>query len=204
MVIPFHPHNLPIKRIVLDNWSLLKDDPMVGHLFSSPPLVACKRMPNIRDRLFHSRLRNSSAGGTQLAPGTHPCTKQGCATCPFLDTDTVVVGPHTTFKVRRPFHCQMHNVVYAISCRCCGKLYIGETERTFETRLKEHLAGIRLGNTNLPVARHFQSAGHSVRDLRAQILWRVKGDIVDRKHVEAWMISKHNTVSPHGLNLKSA
>ena len=92
MVIPFNPHNLPIKRIVLDNWSLLKDDPMVGHLFSSPPLVACKRMPNIRDRLFHSRLRNSSAGAAQLAPGTHSCTKKGCVTCPFLVTDTVVVG----------------------------------------------------------------------------------------------------------------
>ena len=90
-----------------------------------------------------------------------------------------------------------------MTCYKCGLLYIGETERSFETRLKEHLAGIRLGHTNLPVARHFCSPGHSMQDLKAQILWRVKGDIVDRKHLEAWLISRLNTVTPFGLNIKS-
>ena len=141
---------------------------------------------------------------TSPSPGTHPCTRQGCAACPFLDTDTAVVGHRATFNVRRSFHCQMSNVIYAISCRCCGKLYVGETERTFEVRLKEHLAGIRLGHTNPPVARHFQSEGHSIQDLRAQIVWRVRGDIVDRKHLETWFISRLNTVTPFGLNLKSS
>ena len=47
------------------------------------------------------------------------------------------------------------------------------------------------------------SPGHSMQDLKAQILWRVKGDIVDRKHLEAWLISRLNTVTPFGLNIKS-
>ena len=203
-MISYHPHNLPIKRILLDNWHLLKDDQAVGEAFSSPPLVAYKRMINIGDQLVRSRLRTSSAAITHLVPGTHPCSKQGCKACPFLETDTKVCGPRSTFHIRRSFHCQMSNVIYVISCGCCGKLYIGETERSFETRLKDHLSGIRHGNTTLPVARHFQSAGHSVQDLRAQILWRVRGDVIDRKHMEAWLISRLNTVSPSGLNLKSS
>ena len=204
VVIPYHPHNLPIKGILLDNWYLLKNDPVVGEAFTSVPLVAYKRLSNIKDQLVRSRFRTPPVNVTQSAPGTHPCTKQGCRACPFLDTDTTVRGPRSTFQIHRSFHCQMCNVVYVISCRVCGKLYIGETERSFETRLKEHLSGVRLGNSNYPVARHFQTAGHSVQDLRAQILWLVKGDVVDRKHLEAWLISKLNTTSPFGLNLKSS
>ena len=33
---------------------------------------------------------------------------------------------------------QMYEVVYDISCKGCDKSYIGETGRTFGTRLKEH------------------------------------------------------------------
>ena len=41
IMIPYHTHNLPIKRIRLNNnWSLLHQDPVVGESFSSPPLVA--------------------------------------------------------------------------------------------------------------------------------------------------------------------
>ena len=108
-------------------------------------------------------------------------------------------GHSSSFTVRRAFHCQLCNVVYVVTCYKCGLLYIGETERSFETRLKEHLAGI---HTNLPVARHFCSPGHSMQDLKAQILWRVKGDIVDRKHLEAWLISRVNTVISFRLNIK--
>ena len=43
-----------------------------------------------------------------------------------------------------------------------------------------------------------------MQDLEAQILWRVKGDIDDRKHLEAWLISRLNTVTPFGLNIKSS
>lgn len=203
VVIPYHPHNLPIKRILLDNWSILHQDPVVGTSFSSPPLVAYKRMPNLRDRLVRSRLTGHHTAAPRPGPGTHPCSKPNCGACPFLDPQQEVKGPRSTFTVRRSFHCQLCNVIYVITCLKCSKLYIGETERSFETRLKEHLAGIRLGHTNLPVARHFCAPGHSAQDLRAQILWRVKGDIVDRKHLEAWLISRLSTVTPLGLNIKS-
>ena len=78
-------------------------------------------------------------------------------------------------------------------------LYIGETERSFETRLKEHLVEIRLGLTSLPVASHFCSPGHYMQVLKAQILWRVNVDIVNRKHLEAWLNFRLNTVTPFGL-----
>ena len=78
VVIPYHPHNLPIKRILLDNWYLLKNDLNVGEAFTSAPLVAYKRLRNIRDQLIRSRFRTPLANATQSIPGTHSCTKQDC------------------------------------------------------------------------------------------------------------------------------
>ena len=75
-------------------------------------------------------------------------------------------GPRSSFTVRRSFRCQLCNVVYVVTCYKCDKLYIGETQSSFVTRLKEHLAGIRLGHTNLPVARHFCSPGHLMQEIR--------------------------------------
>ena len=168
VVIPYHPYNLHIKRILLDNWNILRQDSFVGESFSSLPLVAYKRVLNLRDRLVRSRLN----GPPTAAPstGTHPCSKPSCGTCPFLDPDQEVKGHSSIFTVRRAFHCHLCNVVYVVTCYKCGLLYVGETESSFETRLKEHLAGVRLGHTSLPVARHFCSPSHSMQDLKAQTL----------------------------------
>ena len=45
----------------------------------------------------------------------------------------------TPDTIRDRFTCQCVNVVYSIICRCCGCLYIGETERRLGERVGEHL-----------------------------------------------------------------
>ena len=45
-------------------------------------------------------------------------------------------------------HIEQNCVVYSIPCGTCEKVYIGETHRGLETRLKEHRSDIRLGKCN--------------------------------------------------------
>ena len=100
--------------------------------------MAYKRRQNLKDHLVHSKFQNHPL------PGTHPCSKPQCIICPFLDVKQSVKGPKNTFKVSRMFGCQTTNVVYAIRCKRCGILYIGETGKSFSHRLSQHLADIRL------------------------------------------------------------
>ena len=100
------------------------------------------------------------------------------------------------------FGCQNTNVVYVIRCKRCGILYIGETGKSFSHRLSQHLADIRLKRENRQVANHFNKNGHSVNDLRAQIIWGVRGDLVDRRNLETWLIDFLGTIAPLGLNQK--
>ena len=53
-------------------------------------------------------------------------------------------------------------VVYEVPCSC-GKVYIGETKRTLETRMKEHHAAARLGQLEKSaVAEHAWQDGHTI------------------------------------------
>ena len=203
-VVPYHPHHLPFKRILLSNWDILSDDSEVGASFRSPPLIAYKRATNIRDMLVHSRLR-SSQRGVSKPPGTHPCSKSNCAACPFLNSSNLIIGhAHRRFTVRRSFNCQMSNLVYAITCKSCSMVYIGETSRTLETRFKEHLADVRHSRER-PVALHFNSHNHSIRDISVAVVWKCRagGDTFSRKHIESMLIRRLGTMAPYGINLKT-
>ena len=65
-------------------------------------------------------------------------------------TDTLPLGKHS-------------NVVYQIHCGGCNKVYIGETIRILETRLKEHQEALRRGMTEKSaVAEHTWDNQHSI------------------------------------------
>jgi hypothetical protein len=197
LAITFHPHTLPICRIIRSNWHLLSKSPTVSQIYDKPPLIAYKRDRNLRDMLIHSSLR---PGPT--ITGTVPCAKPKCKACPFITTVTCLQGPKGSFSVRRSFTCQNTNVVYALRCETCNAIYIGETYRSFEVRLAEHLADIQHKRLNYPVASHFCSPGHSASNVQALCLWQChRQDDLERKLRESNLISRLGTLRPDGLNL---
>ena len=199
-VIPYHPHNLPAKNIILRNWHILQNDPALSDCFSEPPLIAYKKPQNIRDTLVRSKLCNKTTH-KQSAPGTQPCGKPSCKTCPFLDKTTRIKARKQTFTVQRSFTCSSTNIVYVIRCTRCGMLYVGETKRTLQERVREHLDYISK-HRDQPTGLHFNLPHHSLADFRVQVLWSVRGDTVDRKHWEALWIDRLGSKTPFGINRK--
>ena len=80
-------------------------------------------------------------------------------------------------------------LVYAITCQLCNMIYAGETARFLVVRFAEHLADIR-HNHSKSVAQHFNSAGHTITDVRVKGLWQVHGDSFQRKHMESHIIQR--------------
>ena len=191
----YHPHNLPVRRILLSNWHILESS--ASNTFTEKPLVAYRNDCNLRRLLVRSALRT----GLHQPPGTHPCNNAKCTVCPHLCPDPTITGPKSTMSITRSFSCHSSNIVYAITCTVCSKIYIGETGRTLEIRAKEHLADIKY-NRQKPVAVHFNSAGHSVKSLRIKGIWQIEGKTLDRKERESYLIKTLGTLSPAGLNEK--
>ena len=199
-ILSYHPHNIPVKRIILDKWSIISEDGTVGHIFSDKPLVAYRRERNIRDTVVRSRL--SSDTSIPRSPGTHACGTPGCHSCPFLDNQTTIRGIRKSFTIRRSFNCLLTNLVYVIRCNRCEVLYVGETERALNQRCGEHISDIR-HNRGTSVADHFNLIGHSEYDVRVQVLWHMKSrDVVDRRAMEEHFINLFSTLIPSGLNMR--
>ena len=77
-----------------------------------------------------------------------------------------VFRSHTTLRSHlvRPKYtvdpAKQDGVVYKIPCEC-GKVYIGETERSMHERIKEHDRDIRLArNQSSAVSEHSNATGH--------------------------------------------
>jgi len=198
-VLTFHPHNLPVRNILLHNFHVLQQDPELGSIFSQPPLVAFKRDSNIRDHLVRSRVRTSNADPSP--PGNLQCNKPKCKTCSFIDPTTTFHGPSGRFTVKGSFNCQSSNVVYIITCSLCARLYVGETYRTLAERFSEHLRSMKLHYNN-PIGEHFNSPGHNYTHSRVAAVWQNTSDKTQRQYMEGHIISRLGTLMPAGLNTR--
>ena len=95
--------------------------------------------------------------------------------------------------------------IYRIPCEC-GKVYIGETERTIETRVKEHRRHLRLGQfEKSAIAEHCAQENHNIHWEETAQLGRTRG-YWDRITKEAIEIRLHpnNINRDRGLQLSSA
>ena len=110
----------------------------------------------------------------------------------FSSTTTLRSTLHT-HKDKRPQDSQPG--VYRIPCEC-GKVYIGETGRSFATRLKEHKAAYKLGQwEKSAIVKHSQEKDHRIKWDESQLIATVK-QWHSRRIRESIEIKRHDTV-PH-------
>ena len=132
-------------------------------------------------------------------PGTFPCSTDRCKACPHLCADTSIRGPNGHMSIKRTFTCQSFNLVSTITCQSCNLIYVGETSRSLVFCFSEHLADIH-HNRSKSVAQHFNSAGHTIADVKVKGLWQLLGDSFRRKRMESCIIQRLGTMSTGGLN----
>ena len=204
LALTYHPHNIPVKNIIVKNFHLVQADDDLKDLFPQPPLVAYRRDVNLRDLLVHSRLLSSR--GNSLAPGTHPCGTPGCHVCRHVSSITSIKGPKGEFTVSRHFTCQSTDVIYVVICTLCSDraffMYTGETYRTLSERGEEHVRSARLGYNN-QVGNHFQQPGHCPDHLLICVVWQNAGGTARRKFTEMHFAHKLGTFRPLGMNIRS-
>ena len=169
-------------------------------IFREPPLVAYKKDKSLRGLLVKSRL-SSETTRESLPPGTYPCHRGRCNTCKYVANTTTLEGPSSSWRVSHHITCTSTSVIYAIRCKRCSKIYVGETKRRMADRTTEHIRSIRLNMDGFPVAQYFNSAGHSIANF--EISGLVAGFRTDdeRKRKEENMIFRLGCIQPNGLNV---
>jgi hypothetical protein len=80
-------------------------------------------------------------------------------------------------------------VVYKIKCKDCEMMYIGETKKKMEERLKQHKDDVRLKRNTNAIFKHIEDTGHTVDWDTAEIIEQESRKVV-RKWKEARKIKE--------------
>ena len=203
LVISYHPSVRPIIQAIYRNVEILGQDPSTREIFPEPPITAFRNEKNISNHLVRASHPQPLRPDP---PGTFPCNRARCHTCPVVSNDQFlsVVGPNNNhFNINQHFTCTSTNLVYILTCKRCAILYVGETKRRLADRVTEHLRSIRQNLPGYPVASHFNPPSVcSIRDFMVTAAIPCRGSDRDRLMAENRLIMKLGTLAPNGLNVK--
>ena len=152
-------------------------------------ISAYRRNKNLKDKLVHSSLNKKPK--VSLTEQEH------------FHQDVYVGNRHSGrgVPIRKNINFKTYNVVYAIRCSSCQKLYIGESKYSMEIRFKQHRYQVRRGNKETVLYRHFALHGVSnmgIEGLESQKEWTK----TQRQKAERTWIHLLRTIDPLGLNEK--
>ena len=177
---------------IISHNSLTKD------LLPAPPNLVYKKPPNLRT-IFN---RNP----TSSKPGTYPCHRTRCKTCPLVDDTPTITTPNTpnSYSITTSATCTSSNLIYNLKCQNCEAFYIGETTTPLSTRMNGHRDSLN-SKPNLPVATHALSHNKSFDSCyRVQVakVLPPNTSTIDRRTWESSYISVLGGLKPPGLNKK--
>ena len=98
-----------------------------------------------------------------------------CPTCPYKEPGTVIQSSNTSKKIENngTFNCKVRNVVYCVTCKQCKLQYIGQTTKSLDERVREHIDHIINIHTNQPTGKHINLTGHELYNLKVSVLVKV-------------------------------
>ena len=179
-----------------------------------------RRPKNLKDYLVREKCDyHPNEDGTEeepLPPRPNRCihkpTKKHpvCEVCPKMDTSgKIKVNSTTTKETKTNIFCGSSNIVYCLECTCCGKRYIGETQRTLQERISEHIADVEHKRyEKSEVAFHFNKPGHKKdKDMKVYILEFIYEHPLSkranklRKSIEWKWVQRLRTLIPLGMNI---
>lgn len=116
---------------------------------------------------------------------------------PHLTFRQILVHPKTKIEDD-----QKNGVVYEIPCGSCNQVYIGQTGRTLEHRLKEHMRALTAAdffyNTSA-VADHAIKNSHSIAWTQARVI-DMQNNLRQRCLLESWHIRKEGQTAMNREN----
>ena len=186
-----------IAKTIKTNLSILSANHKTNRIFGSNSVfVAFKREKNLRDCFIRSKLYRDD--NTVKKPGTTSCNRPRCNTFSHVYLGNTIRGPLRNWNVLGSNTCISSNVIYAITCTRCEKIYFGETKRRLADLFTEHLPSIKLNFPGLPVAAHFNSSGHSIFNAKISAVTSCINDS-NRKTEEERLIYNLGTLEPMGM-----
>ena len=207
LILTYNPANPNVAKIIAKHWHILQLSERCKLTFKKKPIIAYRRCKNISDHLV--RAKCSLEEEKPILNKDPTCkTPWKCPFCP-KHKQQKITSAITNRSYQGPDHytCQTRNVIYLITCKKCNIQYVGETYRTFRTRMMEHICYVRRKDLQQPIGLHFNLRNHTIDDMKFQVIQKFMRKPIPRdperiSREEFWM-DQLKTLQPQGLNNKN-
>ena len=199
-----------LREQVESTWDLLERSSTTRSLKEKTLKVGYRRPKSLKDLLIRAKLPQPRVEHTSETHKAHArCCNRNCRYCQRLNTKGYIQA-HATgrkYSTRKKADCASNNLVYCITCKKCGKQYVGQTKNSLKERFQAHFYLIRHKKTDHEVARHFNTGSHrGIDDVQIHILTLINNDVKKeetkgiRLRTEFDWIHRLRTQIPLGLN----
>jgi hypothetical protein len=176
---------------------MLHHDQRTSRIFTEKPLIAFRKDQSLRNMLVKSTLKRQGLAGAER------CRRSRCASCTHVTRVENIIGPKSTYHIKDHFTCTSSNLVYAIICKRCDKLYTGETGRRLADRIRQHIQSIEGKQAATSVSEHFNASDHKgTHDIQVTGLVQLHGDTEHRRYMEQRLVFNMGTLIPSGMNVR--
>ena len=197
--ITYNPMLPSVTRVVGKHWNFMTKNKHIKEIFPSPPMVAYKQPPNLKNMLCRAKLPTIKLGNeSRKMIGMKRCPVS-CNVCIYYDfSKTIKSKTGDIFQMTGQYGCQTKSIVYLATCTKCKIQYVGQSGRRFYDRIMEHLRYIKKGTMSL--GEHFSGKCDS-KYLLVKVIEKVTPDSEHlRLQREKHWIERLDTKVPYGLN----
>lgn len=159
LVTTYHHGLQKLNSFLKDGFNILKASPHTKDFLEKPPTVTFRQQKNLKQLLVHPKLpdpKKSIGLDKNNLPGSYPCNRKACKTCPIHQPATTFTSSSTALKYKIPGHhtCDSSNIIYQLQCNHCPAQYIGLTTQTLRSRMNGHRQDCKVKNLEKPVSQH--------------------------------------------------
>jgi hypothetical protein len=142
--------------------------------------------------------------------GFNFCNIFNCRYCKLINKTGTINSSVTKkeFGTMKNISCRSSNLVYAITCKKCGKQYVGQTSLRLKGRFVHHFYHVEKPDKTKPVGKHFSQLDHQgIDDMDIYVLEFISkppkslAAAAIRDRVEKRWIHLLRSTAPGGLNL---
>ena len=122
LLLNYHPALLKIHRILRELHVLIDWSPLLKSILLEPPIISFRRRRNIKDFSVGTKLELEIQSDKRMFG-------RGKVKCKICIFETGSIFKRTvekkSFHINHSFGCDSSRVVYLITCKRCGKQYVG-------------------------------------------------------------------------------
>ena len=165
LVTTFNPGFRALRDLVTDNWDILGRSCSTRKIFEKGLLTAHRRPKSLRDLLVRAKIPQDKpdTGGTEP---WNPCNTRTCRYCPRLNKTGRITckASGREYVAKHNVTCKSSNVIYCITCKCCGIQYVGQTKNRLMDRFQAHFYNILYNKPKSEIGKHFNFPDHKGLD----------------------------------------